>query len=246
MKKLIYILVCSIFVASCGDVEEVIYSPTTGQTGVGFTTGSTSVTVPEGGVTVEVGVQATTLSAVDRTFSAAVNMEETTENSSADYTIGNIVIPANEFNGTLQVTFGNFDNLEDFVTKTLVVDLDLDPGLAVVGSNSTTFTYVKNFICNDVDLSFTFDDYPEETTWEITDADGMVVFSGGPYDGETSFNDSFFLEDGCYTFTIFDAFGDGICCGYGSGSYSLSCAIITLAEGGEFGGEESTDFCINQ
>lgn len=246
MKNLLYILAFSLFVVSCGDVEEVIYDPNTGQTGVGFTTGESSVTVPEAGVTVEVGVQATTLSSVARTFSAAPNMEESTENSSADYTIGSITIPANEFDGTLEVTFGNFENLEDFVTKKLVVDLDLPADVAVVGSSSTTINYVKNFTCNDVELNIVMDTYPEETSWEITDADGAVVYSGNDYDGQTNFNGTFFLEDGCYTFTIYDAFGDGICCNYGSGSYSLSCAILTLASGAEFGGEESTDFCINQ
>ena len=36
-----------------------------------------------------------------------------------------------------------------------------------------------------------------------------------------------------------------MCCNYGNGSYNLAC-VITLASGAEFGGEESTDFCINQ
>ena len=50
----------------------------------------------------------------------------------------------------------------------------------------------------------------------------------------------------CYTFTIVDSQDDGICCKYGTGSYSLktpSGAII--AAGGDFGAIETTKFSNN-
>ena len=48
--------------------------------------------------------------------------------------------------------------------------------------------------------------------------------------------------DGCYTFTIFDGFGDGICC-YGS-RILLTVDGALVAAGGEFGDSESTTFCV--
>ena len=30
------------------------------------------------------------------------------------------------------------------------------------------------------------------------------------------------LPDGCYDFVIYDSYGDGICCSYGIGSYTLT------------------------
>ncbi len=83
----------------------------------------------------------------------------------------------------------------------------------------------------------------------VTDATGTVVQSGGPF---TDGNDgnlntfTFNLADGCYTFTIYDAYSDGICCAYGNGSYTLDCTVINYASGGSFGASESTQFCVNQ
>ncbi len=105
--------------------------------------------------------------------------------------------------------------------------------------------------CNgtEVNLSITLDNYPQETSWTITDADGTTVGSGDSYGGQpsgSSVGDDLCLPDGCYTFTINDSYGDGICCAYGNGSYSLTDAAgNVLASGGSFGTTESTDFCLN-
>lgn len=104
--------------------------------------------------------------------------------------------------------------------------------------------------CNgtDVTVSITLDNYPEETSWTITNSGGSVVASGGTYgsqpDGSTV-NISNCLPDGCYTFTINDTYGDGICCSYGSGSYTVSDEFgVTHASGGSFSTSEATDFCV--
>ena len=100
--------------------------------------------------------------------------------------------------------------------------------------------------CTDVTISITLDNYPEETSWTITDGSGTVA-SGGTYgsqpDGSTV-NVTVCLEDGCYDFTINDAYGDGICCAYGNGSYSVTTGGSTVASGGSFGASETTNFCI--
>jgi len=247
MKKLLLIFAFSmILVSSDETVDPTIYDPVTGQTGIGFSSSFTSFTVPDGGVSKTVEVLSSTISSSDRIFPIVVN--ESTTADPQDYILGDVVIPANSHVGALEVTFLP-DNLEDFVTVSLTVDLSLDDDVFVSGSSSTTFSFTKEFICNDVELTIVFDTYPEETSWEITSqADGSVVASGGTYGSEpdgSTLNVNIFLEDGCYTFTIFDAFGDGICCNYGNGFYDLSC-VLSLASGAEFGGEESTDFCINQ
>lgn len=102
--------------------------------------------------------------------------------------------------------------------------------------------------CTDIVLSITFDNYPEETSWEITDAAGNVAYSGGPYNGQTSgstLNLTGCIADGCYTFTIFDRYGDGMCCSFGSGSYTFKDTKgKVLASGGAFGSSEATNFCL--
>ncbi|OUR98104.1 hypothetical protein A9Q86_13670 [Flavobacteriales bacterium 33_180_T64] len=100
---------------------------------------------------------------------------------------------------------------------------------------------------NEVNLSITFDNYPEETAWTLTNSGGQTVASGGTYgsqaDGST-YTEDLCLVDDCYTFTITDVYGDGICCSYGNGSYSLTGASGVLASGGSFASSEATDFCL--
>jgi len=97
-----------------------------------------------------------------------------------------------------------------------------------------------------VSLSITLDNYPEETSWEIKDG-SSVIASGGTYGSQTdgaTVSESVELADGCYDFVIYDTYGDGICCSYGSGSYSLTAGGSTLASGGSFGSSETTNFCV--
>lgn len=97
-----------------------------------------------------------------------------------------------------------------------------------------------------VTLTLTFDNYPEETSWSITSG-STTVASGGTYGSEpdgSTLNINVPLTDGCYNFVINDSYGDGMCCSYGSGSYSLTNGGTTLASGGSFGSSETTPFCI--
>ncbi len=99
--------------------------------------------------------------------------------------------------------------------------------------------------CDDIEATLTIiaDNYPGETTWAITDDSGATVASGGPYStAGATYTEDICLPDGCYTFTINDSYGDGICCSYGSGSYALTSGGSTLASGGAFASSESTDF----
>jgi len=98
-------------------------------------------------------------------------------------------------------------------------------------------------------LSLTFDNYPEETSWVIKDNSGTTIASGGTYasqaDGST-LDVNVDLPNGCYSFTINDSYGDGMCCSYGNGSYTLTDTtnFTTLATGGSFTSSETTSFCV--
>jgi uncharacterized repeat protein (TIGR01451 family) len=102
---------------------------------------------------------------------------------------------------------------------------------------------------NDLTLSITLDNFPQETSWELINSTGTVVESGGTYptvpDGTTLTFD-FCIPDDCYEFLIYDTYGDGICCAYGIGSYSLinNFDSTILASGGQFTFGDSTEFCV--
>jgi hypothetical protein len=102
--------------------------------------------------------------------------------------------------------------------------------------------------CTNVTLTLVLDNYPEETSWTIKTSSGTTVASGGTYgsspDGST-ITVTNCLPMGCYVFTINDAYGDGICCTYGSGSYTLKDAGgTTLASGSTFTSSAAHNFCV--
>ncbi len=111
-----------------------------------------------------------------------------------------------------------------------------------------SFTKAFNIIFDGVSvfINLTLDEFPEETTWEVTDATGAILYAGGPYRSSGEIVEELCLsESGCFTFTIFDALEDGICCGYGFGSYNVTNAAgeILIAKNGDFAAREVSEFC---
>lgn len=102
---------------------------------------------------------------------------------------------------------------------------------------------------NQLSLYVTIDNYGSETSWEIRDANGNVIEEGGPYQDNTvgaQITESVCLPDGCFDFIMKDAYGDGMCCGYGNGSYQLQNDANgnILASGGQFAAQDVTNFCL--
>ena len=100
---------------------------------------------------------------------------------------------------------------------------------------------------NEVTLTITFDNYPEETSWSLVTDGGTTVasenYTNAQADGST-ITQTLCLPDDCYTFTINDAYGDGICCSFGNGSYTLTGPNGEIKSGGSFTNSEATDFCL--
>ena len=100
----------------------------------------------------------------------------------------------------------------------------------------------------DFQLELILDDYGSETTWEILRL-GQVIYEGGPYsdgtDGEVVVED-LCLEDGCYILKVYDAYGDGMCCEYGDGSWTvLDEEGDIVATGGTFTNLDQEQFCTD-
>lgn len=223
-----------------------------GQTGLGFLETNTQVMLSQQGeASIEIPVQATTTSSSDRQFNVSVNTDLTSGPAST-YTLGTVTIPAGEYNGLLTVTLNNDNNeLNDLEIYVLSLDLDLPDGIALVGYDNYEIEYFSYVYCNDIEVKIKVDNYGSETSWEILDDTNTVVASGGPYsDGVagTTYSQDVYLADGCYTFTIYDSYGDGLYDGTNTGTYDVSCSIFSInhASGsGSFGSSISTDFCVN-
>lgn len=101
----------------------------------------------------------------------------------------------------------------------------------------------------DFTFQLVLDDYGSETTWEIRRF-GNIVYSGGPYqddqDGEVV-SIPMCLEDGCYILEVEDEYGDGMCCDYGEGSFTvLDPQGDVVVTGGEFGDATIEQFCTDE
>jgi len=90
------------------------------------------------------------------------------------------------------------------------------------------------------------DNYPAETGWKLdnlcTGNTVEQVQTGTYTEGNNQYVKEFCVPSAQYKFTITDNYGDGICCGYGSGEYKVTYGDQIVKEGGQFAGSEETTF----
>lgn len=110
-------------------------------------------------------------------------------------------------------------------------------------SRSLSFNYSNG---THVLISIMTDNYGNETSWTLKNAANETVASGSNYANSTLNASLLCLPAGCYTFTINDSFGDGICAGYGDGYYLIENVNdeTEIATGCDFNDTESAVFCI--
>jgi len=123
-------------------------------------------------------------------------------------------------------------------------------------SNTKNFTIPPGFEITTVRVIITPDRYGGETTWTLADSNGIVIGNGGPYtttgvngtqpDEIQDVNITTLNE--CYTFTLLDSYGDGICCSYGAGTYRLEdgAGNIIVNGTGSFGSSISNLFKVTE
>lgn len=128
-----------------------------------------------------------------------------------------------------------------------------------VGNNAATATFVSpafptNYTFNTFTFTLQQDKWGKETTWSLKNGAGATLYSGGPYTNETTIpaiiSEPWTLASNqCYTFTINDTEGDGICCGTdnGDGYYSIKSTdgFTTVLSGSDFGFIDTKSFTTN-
>lgn len=106
-------------------------------------------------------------------------------------------------------------------------------------NNVTTATFDRSIIAtNDVNLLLNTDNFGSQCTWEIINAAGTVVESGGPYGNNETINESYTLAGDCYEFNVYDSAGNG------GGSVVLFDGNneILFSSPGDYGSGESSFF----
>lgn len=111
-------------------------------------------------------------------------------------------------NGTATVDLGEYTDIGDLNVSLVEVNTgawNASEDVTIIGSEETN-TYIQ--------IRITTDNWPEETGWDLRDADGNIVESvavgslAGSADTEFIWNVG--LDLGCYTFTMYDTYGDGL------------------------------------
>jgi uncharacterized protein YkwD len=101
--------------------------------------------------------------------------------------------------------------------------------------------------CTEVVVTIVFDKYASDISWKVERENGEVVVSGSSYQNfAPDVSENVCLDDGTYTFTINDSYGDGLCCSYGQGSYAVSLNGTALVSGSSFKSSESKTFTIGK
>jgi PKD repeat protein len=143
-------------------------------------------------------------------------------------------------------------------TYTFIASTSNPNGVADQNStnNQTSVAFTMDPNGQTVNLTITTDCYGDEVTWNIRNDANVIVASGGPFANSTAGNTNNYaicLPVGCYTFNIFDSYGDGM---YGSqwqsctvnGNYVMTNSSGTLfqmtATNADFGSTTSHNFCI--
>ena len=109
-------------------------------------------------------------------------------------------------------------------------------------------------LCYTIDLDVATDCYPEEIQVQILNADGNIVFTADNSDfivlTDNLYSFNMCLPAGCYTFIIYDSFGDGMnsldcgTIGY-AGIYDFTnSGYISLVNGDEYTSIFSDEFCV--
>jgi hypothetical protein len=224
-------------------------------------------------VTAEGRILASETSGTDRTYNLIVDASST--HGAANYSVpATVTIPAGEKEGVYEVTIvGN--SLVD--GNKIVVRLDTDATLnqntfygtysggvlTGVSTSKTTFNLYRPCASTRVRLSIKFDNYPEETAWELYDSAFNLLDSGGfnaagtvitgyaalGFADRSTFSVVKCLSSGTYTFVIYDDYGDGMYTSATvSGTYSmnnLNNGATLFSGGGDFGAFSEHEFVID-
>ena len=237
---------------NCEETDQTIDPPATA---VGFRYANPVVEVSEENPSYELEAATTTPLDMDLTLNFEVNNNFEQENTSddADYTTnGSITIPAGQLTGSTTIDF-NYEELNLGETKQIVFSIVDTLSIPYTINNTkmtTVVEYAPECVFNLVTLDFVFDDYASETYWQLYRTDGgsatlIRETAVGDYDGETEAQEIFCIESGEYALAVYDDYGDGFCCDYGEGSFSVTLPDGSVVQGdANFGANTTLEFTV--
>ncbi|MCB0522357.1 MAG: T9SS type A sorting domain-containing protein [Lewinellaceae bacterium] len=207
----------------------------------------------------------------EATFSPSVRFQnlglETLTSATIQLSLNGTAAETRQYNGNLDryEIAGIFFNPVT-VTQATVVEIAITSVNGQVDEDfsnnlvSTDLPEAPSTSDNSLRVEILTDDYPGEIYWEILDDNGLVWYRGGnpgiftdeELEGTYAAANTTYTHDvplpsnGCWEFTIYDGYGDGICCGGGLGHYRLlEQSNFILLQGGVFTDEDHRPFSMN-
>jgi hypothetical protein len=113
-------------------------------------------------------------------------------------------------------------------------------------SNNTKSSNFQVINGNKIIIELKTDNYPTETSYLLKNAAGdTLLYQSNFGSANTVITKEICLEQACYTLTIYDSYGDGICCAQGNGYIKvISESGSTLAQATQFANSSVMNFCI--
>ncbi len=225
---------------------------------------------PSGGVPVQVDPLVASVGGVSGTFCGAQVSPTVSISNGGAVTLTSLTLNYG-FDGVNNQTYNWSGNLAQWQSTTINL-----PAVSLGGGNHSFSASVynpntgvdENNVNNTLSSSFvvvingqtvvldlTLDCYGSETSWELQNGSGTVLYSGNGYQDNTAglISTSWCLDYGCYSYIINDSYGDGI---YGlpfcqnSGNVQISYLGDSLtgisADSADFGNQATLSFCVDQ
>lgn len=112
----------------------------------------------------------------------------------------------------------------------------------------SSFVPVNIYNANFVRILTKTDNSPNEISWTVKDDQGNILFSRNNFTGSgTIYIDTVFLANGCYSITVYDSFGDGVCCYNGSGLFRVlkGSTAVVIGTGADYGDFYNVNFSLD-
>jgi hypothetical protein len=149
------------------------------------------------------------------------------------------------FRETVQVdlTAFPFDLLPENVMEITLENINGEEDEIAINNSRDISFGMADATPTEIKLKIRLDDFPQETSWDIKKSNDEVIFSGGPYTTPNAIVDETMVFDdpGCYTFTAYDAGGDGLQSGFILLYYGTNSIIMSVLE---FGSVVQTQFDV--
>ena len=109
---------------------------------------------------------------------------------------------------TAMIDLGSISNIPDNASISFEVQYEGD----MDNANNMMQAYVSGSTPSSVSVSLYIqtDNWAEEISWELLDENGNIVDSGSGYANNSNYEYDWNLDYGCYTFNIYDSYGDGV------------------------------------